>query len=395
MALINKLAAIGDAIRAKTGKADKLTLDQMPVEIASIETGGGTGGSGESGDMMVVCEDAGISPRNILNSIEGLRVSCPNAEVAGDSALRDVTTLISIDLSKVMYIGVQAFADCTSLTNINLPLATSIGDSAFDRCTSLTNINLPLATSIGAYSFGNCTSLTNADLPNVTTIRSYTFHRCASLTEINIPKVVTVGENAFANCTSLTNINLPLATSIGAYSFGNCTSLTNINLPKCKSIGSAAFSNCIALTNIDLPVATSVGNRAFLECNALTSIDLPLATSIGDSAFYDTSLDTLILRNSETVCNLNVTALFGTKILTDEGMPTGEGFVYVPTALYEQYVASLVEQVMSGGHDEATAIYLITSVLRKIEDYPEICGDAYKGATFVYEETTEPIEGLT
>lgn len=44
MALINKLEAIGDAIREKTGKEDLLTLDQMPVEIRSIETGGGGGG---------------------------------------------------------------------------------------------------------------------------------------------------------------------------------------------------------------------------------------------------------------------------------------------------------------------------------------------------------------
>lgn len=41
MALINKLSAIGDAIREKTGKTELLTLDQMPVEIKAIETGGG------------------------------------------------------------------------------------------------------------------------------------------------------------------------------------------------------------------------------------------------------------------------------------------------------------------------------------------------------------------
>lgn len=40
MALTDKLTAIGDAIRGKTGKADLLTLDEMPVEIAAIETGG-------------------------------------------------------------------------------------------------------------------------------------------------------------------------------------------------------------------------------------------------------------------------------------------------------------------------------------------------------------------
>lgn len=40
------LVAIGDAIRAKTGKSDKLTPAQMATEISSITTGGGsTGGS--------------------------------------------------------------------------------------------------------------------------------------------------------------------------------------------------------------------------------------------------------------------------------------------------------------------------------------------------------------
>lgn len=42
MALTEKLAAIGNAIRAKTGRTEKLTLDQMPNEIASIVTGDGT-----------------------------------------------------------------------------------------------------------------------------------------------------------------------------------------------------------------------------------------------------------------------------------------------------------------------------------------------------------------
>lgn len=40
MAFTDKLAAIADAIRAKTGTTDGMTLDQMPSAIASIETGG-------------------------------------------------------------------------------------------------------------------------------------------------------------------------------------------------------------------------------------------------------------------------------------------------------------------------------------------------------------------
>ena len=41
MALTDKLTAIGNAIRAKTGGTEKLTLDAMPTEIESIQTGGG------------------------------------------------------------------------------------------------------------------------------------------------------------------------------------------------------------------------------------------------------------------------------------------------------------------------------------------------------------------
>lgn len=43
MALTDKLTAIADAIRAKTGETGGLTLEQMPTAIASIETGGGGG----------------------------------------------------------------------------------------------------------------------------------------------------------------------------------------------------------------------------------------------------------------------------------------------------------------------------------------------------------------
>lgn len=44
MALIEKLEAIGDAIRAKTGGTGKLTLDEMVDEIEGISSGGGGGG---------------------------------------------------------------------------------------------------------------------------------------------------------------------------------------------------------------------------------------------------------------------------------------------------------------------------------------------------------------
>lgn len=42
MGLIEKLTAIADAIRDKTGGTEELTLDQMAAAISGIETGGGS-----------------------------------------------------------------------------------------------------------------------------------------------------------------------------------------------------------------------------------------------------------------------------------------------------------------------------------------------------------------
>lgn len=51
MALTDKLTNIADAIRGKTGGTEEMTLDQMAVAIAGIETGGGSS-SGASGIYM-------------------------------------------------------------------------------------------------------------------------------------------------------------------------------------------------------------------------------------------------------------------------------------------------------------------------------------------------------
>ena len=48
MALIEKLTAIGDAIRGKTGTAELLTLDAMAAAIAGIESGGSGGGNSDA-----------------------------------------------------------------------------------------------------------------------------------------------------------------------------------------------------------------------------------------------------------------------------------------------------------------------------------------------------------
>ena len=52
MALINKLEAIGDAVRAKTGDTNKLTLDEMATKINGIKSGPTTSDLTITGDCM-------------------------------------------------------------------------------------------------------------------------------------------------------------------------------------------------------------------------------------------------------------------------------------------------------------------------------------------------------
>lgn len=75
MALTNKLSAIGDAIREKTGKSDLLTLDQMPTEIASIQgEGGSTGGETKYYQLIQSFEVEEESDTYAILAFEGVRV---------------------------------------------------------------------------------------------------------------------------------------------------------------------------------------------------------------------------------------------------------------------------------------------------------------------------------
>jgi hypothetical protein len=108
-------------------------------------------------------------------------------------------------------------------------------------------------------------------------------------------------------------------------------------------------------TKICLPKATVLTEAAFHHCPNLKFADLPVCTRIDTYVFGETPLETLILR-ANTVCRITGTNQpLGTLILA------GTGYVYVPSALIEDYKV-------------ATNWSTYASQLRAIEDYPEICG---------------------
>ena len=148
-----------------------------------------------------------------------------------------------------------------------------------------------------------------------------------------------------------------LVAKVGAYSFHSCTSLKKVTFPHATTIEERGFYNCTALTDVYIPEVKQIAYYAFYNCLGLTKLDLNYVSSIDSYAFYYCqNLDTLILRKEDALCTLaGGSALRYTKI------DAGEGYIYVPAALYNKYRG-------------ATNWTTYSKQFRKIEDYPEICG---------------------
>ena len=114
-----------------------------------------------------------------------------------------------------------------------------------------------------------------------------------------------------------------------------CRSITEISSSSLTSIGDSAFRNCSNLTTVDFPVATSIGPSAFYSCRSLTTADFPVVTSIGTYAFNSCRvLKSLLLRGN------NVCTLSNTNAVNSTPIKSGTGYIYVPSALIEQYKAA-------------------------------------------------------
>lgn len=225
MALTDKLTAIADAIRGKTGKTDGMTLDQMATEISGISTGGG------GGDI-----DALI-----------------------DRSIPEVS-------SNVTTIGKYAFNGCSNLTSADFPEATVIGESAFADC-PLADIHFPKVTQAGNSAFQKV-KITVADFPLLTTAGNNLFYTCTRLTTVNAPLLTKIGQRFCQGCNDLTSVNIPSAESLDAYAFYSCARLPMLDLPKCASIAANALNSCWGLTVLILrkeTVCTLANVNAFAD----------------------------------------------------------------------------------------------------------------------------------
>lgn len=176
MALTDKIKAIADAIRTKTGTTDTMTLEEMPDKIINIPSGAKEPYIEETYD-----EDGGLT----------------SIKMVGQTVVRPY---------EFAYLG-------GSLTQINLPA----------------NI-----TSIGMWAFVNDVYLRLTELPSgLTVIGANAFNNCKDISITEIPSGVTsIAANAFIDCVGLTAIRfLGTPTSINATAFRNCTNIKEIKVP--------------------------------------------------------------------------------------------------------------------------------------------------------------------
>lgn len=313
MALTDKLTSIADAIRRKTGKTDKLTLDAMVTEIDGIETGSGT-----KGDFT-------------LEEIKDFVTGCSNNY--GSDNVRKVASAVIATMTKIpdyAFYGKKGLSWRGNAVT-NLSHITEIGESGF------------------YYAFcdlyGDGTGV-NLDFASLTHIRSSGFANNKYET-ISAPLLTTLDDKAMQ------------------FNFG-CDTLY---LPSATSIGKSCFSDS-SFKEINLPLVTTLKENEFHFCKYLEKIDLASLVDIQNPSYYSVfgyckKLTALILRSNTLVKLADKDGLVG--YITDTETPlspayTGNnpGYIYVPKALIEEYRT-------------ATNWTVFADKFRAIEDYPDIC----------------------
>lgn len=113
----------------------------------------------------------------------------------------------------------------------------------------------------------------------------------SQITNVIINEGIThIAKCAFYMCSAITAVALPdSVTSIGGSAFYGCSTLPSITIPEgVTSIGVGAFESCGKLTSFTVPAGvTVIEGYTFYNCYSLTSFTIPdQITSIGASAFY-------------------------------------------------------------------------------------------------------------
>ena len=329
------LSAIGNSIRAKTGKANMIPPLNMPAEIASIQTSGGSS-TVTTGDVNFYDYDGTLVVSYSLSEAQSLTTLPDGPTHEGLTFQGWNYTLEKVKaFTRPMNVGaIYTTNDGKTRIYITLgegrtspllgccPNGTVIvdwGDGTTPDTLTGTSISVIQYTPIHNYTSpgnyvisltvnGTCGFLggsTSNDycylLKYSTTADTRNIYYQNAITKIEFgDSVTTIGNNAFYNCYSLTNLTIPdSVTTIGMYAFSSCYSLTNLTIPdSVASIGKYTFNNCYSLASLTIPDSvTTIGNNAFYNCYGMAEYHLKPTippTLSNETAFNGISDDCII-----------------------------------------------------------------------------------------------------
>lgn len=369
-ALDTALTNIADSIRAKTGKTDPLTIEQMPSEIEGI-SGSGTSETDRTYSLYPPRDE---SVDWTADTFEGIYFTCDskalpvghpkrmfrakitlqhagNVDYQVDLGVIENGTFVikenivdwrSGDYMKVVIPdyntdfvvlrikplnGIQ----CDRINADPRDVQTAFWVDRYGRMPYLTGWHTP-----GYSDYGGWTGLIrdsvitgerldlNAAMLNMFSLREYTYPKFST----NLPSYANRGYHSFQNCVNLLSLDfskhpMPVGITNLEYMFNNCYSLTSLDLSNFDTSAVTTmygmFWGCFSLTSLDISNfnTSAVTNMSlmFFNCVSLTSLDLSnfntSAVTNMDRMFSNCySLTSLDLSNFDTSAVTNMGGMF-------------------------------------------------------------------------------------
>lgn len=241
------LTALADAIRKRSGKTEKMTLAEMPAEVAAIPAGGR--------------DDELISGDFKDGSYENDSVTKIKA-----NAFNGCAALTSVSFPNVVSIGTEAFRQCQDLTSASFPKLTEIPYMAFYSCKNLVSAEFSKITNVDYCGLSDC-QIEHLDLSELLSAGNSAFED-SNLVNVDAPKLNSINQQCFKSNKKLKTASFASAISIGYYAFEYCSLLETVILPKVKTINAYAFSGtalntCVIGTQDTTGLCTIGGSSVF------------------------------------------------------------------------------------------------------------------------------------
>ena len=193
-------------------------------------------------------------------TVKHIRLASRVASIA-DYAFSNCRSLQTITIPYgVTYLGHQSFEYCNSIRTIIFPSGTNPDTNYLCRSTDITKVLIPYGWTKISYNYFNSTKLRELTLPeSLATIDNSAFNGCRQLQKVNFPKnLKTIWMNAFSNCSSLEEIKLSNDTNKFGYNCFDNLPIKKFKYPNTLTSIPEIFDYCFSLVELDFTEFTSV-----------------------------------------------------------------------------------------------------------------------------------------